>query len=181
MYFSWQKPYLAHQSSSRANSWDPWLPSELYQGCRNLSSSFGSPVGHLQGTVNKELYAEITLLQSCNWAGEPHQQFQGLKKRHVLTEILLIRCVARCWIIASSSPRVELLFANLSAFHPQVWHMQRYHLDLYLSALSLVKCPLISCWISSLLWVTSYSAAQLHKKHHLTTPGLPELLFCQDT
>lgn len=65
-YFSWQIPYLAHQSSFHASSWDPWLPSELHQGCRNLSSSFCFPVGHLQGTANEEMYADITLMQSWN-------------------------------------------------------------------------------------------------------------------
>lgn len=57
----------------------------------------------------------------------------------------------------------------------------RYRLYLYHTALSLVKCPLIFCWIPSFMWVISYWAAQLHKKHHLTTPGLLELLFCHDT
>lgn len=130
-------------------------------------------MGHLQGTANKELYVEITLLQAWNWAREQHQQLQGLKKRHMLTAVPLIRFEAGCWTISSSSlPRRLLVFVNLSAFHPPVWDTHRGCCKV--SSVFVSHCPFFSqvptyLLLNLLIHVSSFLAATSS-----TTPQKPQ-------
>lgn len=184
-YFSWQIPYLAHQSSFHASSWDPWLPSEIHQGCRNLSLSFCFPVGRLQETANEEMYADITLMQSWNWSrGATPAVSRAQEKSCVDCNTLDQICglmLNNSFIITQEGAYFCqcICFSYLRMRH--VYRVQQgHHLYLYPSALSLLKCP-PDLPLNLLNRVASYSTLQLHKKHYCTTPGLPEFLFCHNT